>query len=181
MAKDIITENDLEDYEPIQAHTVGIQSTAPEPQTDRINNTKQKESALHKAGVSRYKAFLVVARSLEAKKLVDEIDNQGNVKSVMADDVPRQQWAAEMVAKYFGDFVTKTEDNGNGIRQLIIIRPGADSGPDAGSREASQAQGISRPVRFQSEALSRDVQLMGHGKDDVIDISGNAIQRADTE
>ena len=161
-----------------QDHTVSI------PQDrDRINNVKQKESALHKAGVNRYKAFQVVARSLVAKKWVDEPDLQGNIKRIQVDDVPRQQWAAEMVAKYFGDFVTKPEGEQGGIRQLIIIRPdsgGVDTGHAVGG-EAARVKRFSRPIRVQSEALSGDVQLMGNGQDKVVDIPGHDVLGADTE
>lgn len=143
---------------------------------DRINNVKQKESALYKAGINRYKAFLFVKESLEA--VIEERlrDANGNEIIIYKPNVPRNQWAVEMIAKYFGDFVTKIEGEGNGIRQLIIIRP---DGEQAERREATQTKTIPGQVYIQPEDVSRDVVLMGDRKDDVIDISGNAIQRAD--
>ena len=181
-----MTEEEAEELEitpaiPIQAQTLPIgphDQTASVPQEpDRINNVKQKESALHRAGVTRQKAFAVVAKALDAKKWADVIDRQGNVKQEWVDDLDKQRWAAEMVAKYFGDFVTTKETESNGIRQLVIIRPGPEAGRSAGQEKVER---FSRPVHLQSKDVSGDVEFMGHGQDDVIDISGNAIQRANT-
>ena len=156
----------------IQAQALPI--TEP-PDIDRIGNKKQKESALHKAKVTREKAFKVVHDALVAVKKIEYRDSEGHVQYNHEPDIPRNQWGAEMAAKYFADFVTKIEGNENGIRQLVIIRPDAVSG------EAKEAQKFSRQIRVQSSPLPGDVQLMGYGKNDVIDISGNAIQRVDTK
>ena len=170
-----MTEEEAEEGIDNPAMTIQAKTMPIVPQDhDRINNVKQKESALYKAGVTREKAFAVVARSLEAKKWADVIDRQGNVKQEWVDDIDKQRWAAEMVAKYFGDFVTTKETESNGIRQLIIIRP------DSASGETKEVKTISRSIRIQSETVSRDVQFMGDGENNVLDISGNVIQRADT-
>ena len=145
---------------------------------DRIGNNKQKESALYKAGVDRYKAFLFVKESLEATIRTEYRDSQGNVKYKDSPDVRRREWAVEQIGKYFGDFVTKTESNENGIRPLIIIRPGAEAGEQ---RPKTGTERLSRSIHIQPQAVSRDVQFMGNWQNNVVDISVNAIQRIDTE
>ena len=175
----VVTEDSLEETRPIQAQTNPIVEVPAKDNIDRINNVKQKESALHKAGASRKLGYDIVVRAATACKWNSNIcDSQGNVVGGWEDDIPRQQWAAEMLAKYYGDFVIKPDGESNGIRQLVIIRPGAEAGEPG---RPKKVEGLSRPIHIQSKDVSRDVQLMGHGKNDVINISGHVIQRADTK
>lgn len=145
---------------------------------DKVNNTTQKEASLFKAGVTREKAFRIVAEALEAVIIEQYRDEQMKLKYRNVPNIELRKWAAEMTAKYFGDLVTKQEDNSNGIRQLIIIRPDE---VEARRGEATEAQALPRPVRFQSKSLPGDVQFLGNGQDNVVDISGHVIQRADTK
>lgn len=62
------------------------------------------------------------------------------------------------------------EDNANtGIKQLIIVRNG------------DKTETVSRQVCVQPEEISRDVEQLGHGEDDVFNSPFNVIQRAHTE
>lgn len=76
---------------------------------DQINNVTQKEIRMNEAGVSRYKYLLVIAEALEAEKMGDVIDEQGNVKRQMVPDVRRREWGAEMASKLFGDQIEHKE------------------------------------------------------------------------
>lgn len=66
----------------------------------------------------------------------------------------------------------KEQDESNGIKQIIIIRP---------ERGKETAKVISGSLRVQPESLPRNVEFVGNGKDNVLDIAGNAIQRANSE
>jgi hypothetical protein len=64
------------------------------------------------------------------------------------------------------------DDGINGsIRQLIIIRP---------INGENQTEDISGRLHLQPEAVPGNVELLGHRKDDVLNISGHVVQRADT-
>lgn len=76
---------------------------------DRINNITQKEQAMAAAGLKRYKYMLVIAEALEAVKMGDVIDEQGNVRREMVPDVRRREWGAEMAAKLCGDMIEHKE------------------------------------------------------------------------
>lgn len=76
---------------------------------DKINHLQQKEIALAKAGVSRYKYMLVIAEALEAVHWVDEYDKQGNCIRVERPHVARRQWGAEQAAKLYGDMIERKE------------------------------------------------------------------------
>ncbi len=76
---------------------------------DKINNLAQKEVSLSRVGVTREKAYSVIARALDAKKWMDVVDRQGNVKSEYVDDVEKQRWGAEMAIKMFGDMIERKE------------------------------------------------------------------------
>lgn len=76
---------------------------------DKINNIVQKETQMKEAGVSRYKYLLVIAEGLEAIKMGDVVDSQGNVKREMIPDINRRQWAAEQAAKLYGDMIERKE------------------------------------------------------------------------
>ena len=71
----------------------------------KINNLEQKEESLERAGVTREKAYKVIADALDAHKWMDVIDKQGNVKQEWKPDIEKQRWGAEMAAKLFGDMV----------------------------------------------------------------------------
>lgn len=81
----------------------------PPTEIDRTNNVVQKELAMNKAGVTRYKYLLVIAEALEAVKVGDVIDSQGNVKRELIPDVRRREWGAEMAAKLKGDMIEHKE------------------------------------------------------------------------
>lgn len=76
---------------------------------DQINNISQKETQMKRAGVSRYKYLLVIAEALEAMKMGDVVDEQGNVRREMVPDVRRREWGAEMAAKLCGDMIEHKE------------------------------------------------------------------------
>ena len=175
-----------------------IQVTAPIPANvetpaipaihDKINNTKQKEEALFRSGITRQKAFAVVADALEATKIImikviDEEDHSISWEEKIVPDYDRREWAVEQIGKYFGDFVIKPEANDNGIRQLVIIRPTqvSDSTQAGEQRTATGVERLPRPLRVQSEALSGDVQFLGDRQDNVLDIQGDVVLGTDTE
>ena len=122
--------------------------------------------------------YRLVAQALTALMWVDGYDAQGNCKRLEVPDYDRRQWAAEMVAKYFGDLVTTKGTEESGIRQLVIIRPGPEAGEPRGK---TKIKAVSGSLHIQPQDVSRDVVVMGNRQNHVIDISGDAIQRADTE
>ena len=82
---------------------------APAKNLDKINNLVQKEIALGRVGVTREKAYKVIAQALDAKKWMDVVDKQGNVKQEWVDDIEKQRWGAEMAIKMFGDMIERKE------------------------------------------------------------------------
>ena len=86
-----------------------ISSIAPSKNLDKINNLVQKEIALGRVGVTRDKAYKVIASALDAKKWMDVVDRQGNVKQELVDDIDKQRWGAEMAIKMFGDMIERKE------------------------------------------------------------------------
>jgi 1,2-phenylacetyl-CoA epoxidase catalytic subunit len=72
---------------------------------DKINNVTQKEAALKKAGVTRHKYMRVIADALVATKFgkSDKPNEHGQYDIVEKPDTVRQQWGAEMAAKFFSD------------------------------------------------------------------------------
>lgn len=76
---------------------------------DKINNIVQKETRMARVGVTREKYLRVIAESLEAMKVGDVVDSQGNVKRELIPDHTRRQWAAEKAALLFGDMIERKE------------------------------------------------------------------------
>lgn len=76
---------------------------------DKINNLAQKEISLSRVGVTREKAYRVIATALDARKWMDVVDRQGNVKQEYVDDLEKQRWGAEMAIKMFGDMIERKE------------------------------------------------------------------------
>lgn len=81
----------------------------PAKNLDKINNLVQKEIALGRVGVTREKAYRVIAQALDAKRWMDVVDSQGNVKQEYVDDLDKQRWGAEMAIKMFGDMIERKE------------------------------------------------------------------------
>ena len=86
-----------------------ISGSKPPKNLDKINNLVQKEIALGRVGVTREKAYRVIASALDAKKWMDVVDKQGNVKQEWVDDIEKQRWGAEMAIKMFGDMIERKE------------------------------------------------------------------------
>lgn len=80
-----------------------------EKNLDKINNLAQKEISLSRVGVTREKAYRVIAQALDAKKWMDVVDRQGNVKQEWVDDIEKQRWGCEMAVKMFGDMIERKE------------------------------------------------------------------------
>ena len=118
----IITESDLSDVSvPLAVPVVSAQVL---PDIEKINNVAQKEKAIARAGLSRYRYMLVIADALEANKWIDEPDVQGNIRRVQIPDAPRRQWAVEQAAKLFGDYVTQVNADikvSHSVEQLINV------------------------------------------------------------
>ncbi len=76
---------------------------------DKINNLMQKEIALGRVGVTREKAYRVIAQALDAHRWADVIDRQGNIKQQWVPDLDKQRWGAEMAIKMFGDMIERKE------------------------------------------------------------------------
>lgn len=76
---------------------------------DRINNLAQKEKRLAEAGVTRRKAYQVIADLLDAVKTIQQTDDQGNVKWVEAPDMEKRFKGAELAIKMFGDMIERRE------------------------------------------------------------------------
>ncbi len=90
---------------------------------DKINNLVQKEIALGRVGVTREKAYRVIAQALDARRWADVIDKQGNVKQEWVDDLDKQRWGAEMAIKMFGDMIERKEiEHDIGDRTLDRLR-----------------------------------------------------------
>lgn len=90
---------------------------------DKINNLVQKETALGRVGVTREKAYRVIATALDAKKWTDVVDEQGNVRREYVDDLEKQRWGAEMAIKMFGDMIERKEiEHDLGDRTLDRLR-----------------------------------------------------------
>lgn len=90
-------------------HPTPAKDINPAKNVDKINNLVQKESALGKVGVTREKAYAVIARALDAKKWMDVCDEQGNIRRELVDDLEKQKWGAEMAIKMFGDMIERKE------------------------------------------------------------------------
>ncbi len=76
---------------------------------DKINNLVQKEIALGRVGVTREKAYKVIAAALDAHRWMDVMDKQGNIKQEWVPDLDKQRWGAEMAIKMFGDMIERKE------------------------------------------------------------------------
>lgn len=89
--------------------TLSKQETERPASPDKINNLMQKEKALVKAGVTRAKAYAVIAAALESVKWMDVVDGQGNVRRELLPDLDKQRWGCEMAVKMFGDLIERKE------------------------------------------------------------------------
>lgn len=76
---------------------------------DQINNLTQKETAMASAGVTRAKTYAVIARLLEAKRWTDVVDDQGNVRRELVDDLDKQALGVEKALRAFGDMIERRE------------------------------------------------------------------------
>lgn len=78
---------------------------------DRINNHSQKESALDKAGLTRFKYMQKIALALEAVKMVKSKspNESGQYDMVEEPDWEQVKWAVEMLAKLKGDMIERKE------------------------------------------------------------------------
>src|SRR5665213_890211 len=110
MPRKIMSEDELEDYDPAQP-TQAQASPIVQPTVEllpvkkqKINSVEQKEEAMHYLGLTRKKYMRVIIDALEAYKWADVIDRQGNVKSEWVPDIDKQRWGAEQAAKLFGDY-----------------------------------------------------------------------------
>lgn len=92
-----------------QAGDSKAEHPAPAKNLDKINNLVQKEIALGRVGVTREKAYKVIASALDAHKWMDVVDRQGNVKQEWVPDIEKQRWGAEMAIKMFGDMIERKE------------------------------------------------------------------------
>lgn len=63
----------------------------------------------------------------------------------------------------------KEQDESNGIKQIIIIRP---------ERGKETTEIVSRPIRVQSEDVPSSMEFMGNRENHGLNIAGNDIQRA---
>ncbi len=73
---------------------------------DKVNNTSQKELALNRVGITRDKYMRVIAEALVATrwgKSNKPNPTTGQYDIVEQADTERQQWGAEMAAKFFSD------------------------------------------------------------------------------
>jgi hypothetical protein len=127
-----ITEEDLEDSSPNITQAKAIIDTLPQitptellPATkQRINNTAQKEEAMHYLGLTRKKYMRVIIDALEAYKWADVIDRQGNVKQEWVPDIDKQRWGAEQAAKLFGDYIQHVDANikvSHSVEELLRV------------------------------------------------------------
>ena len=85
-----------------------LQSTQ---ERDRVNNVAQKEKRLEEAGVTRRKAYLVIAEALEAVIKVIKRDSEGREIISYEPDWEKRKWGAEQAAKIFGDYITHVDAN----------------------------------------------------------------------
>lgn len=78
---------------------------------DRINNHSQKESALDRAGLTRFKYMEKIALALNAVKMVkSKTENaRGQYDLVEEPDWEQVKWAVEMLAKLKGDMIERKE------------------------------------------------------------------------
>lgn len=86
-----------------------ISDIQPLKNLDKINNLAQKELSLSRVGVTREKAYKVIASALDAHRWMDVVDKQGNVKQEWVADLDKQRWGAEMAIKMFGDMIERKE------------------------------------------------------------------------
>lgn len=63
----------------------------------------------------------------------------------------------------------KDQDESNGIKQIIIVRP---------EQRKETVEVVSRPICVQPENVPRAVEQLGDRKNDGLNIAGNVIQRA---
>lgn len=81
----------------------------PQKEIDRINDKEQKEKTLAKVNLTRERVYQKIADKLDAKKVGDIVDDQGNVKRGLIIDKESQEWAVEQAIKIFQD------DKSNGV------------------------------------------------------------------
>ncbi len=70
---------------------------------DKINDKDQKEKTLAKVGLTRERIYRKIVDKLEAKKMGDIVDDQGNVRRGLIIDKESQEWAVEQAIKIFQD------------------------------------------------------------------------------
>ena len=79
------------------------------PERDKINNLPQKEKRLEEAGVTRRKAYQVIADALEAVIEYEVRDSDGMAIKKTRPDLEKRKWGAEMALKVFGDLIERKE------------------------------------------------------------------------
>lgn len=125
---------------------------SPPANIDKINNLVQKEIALGRVGVTREKAYRVIASALDAMKWVDVSDEQGNIKREYVADLDKQRWGAEMAIKMFGDMIERKEiEHDLGDRTLDKFR--AMSVADLKARAADLLLGRTKVVDAESRPV----------------------------
>lgn len=80
-------------------------SGMPEPSTeiDRINDKTQKELTAHRVGLTREKVYKKIIEALEAEKIGDIEQANGNITRGKVPDMARRQWGVEQAIRIFQD------------------------------------------------------------------------------
>lgn len=144
--KDRMTVNDKSSALPVDKNITPVENIPDIIQpVDKINNLIQKEKNLKAVGVTRRKAYQVIADALDAYKWTDVSDQQGNVKRAWVPDLDKQRWGAEMAVKMFGDMIERKEiEHDIGDKTLEKFRSLSVS--DLRARAQAILQGKSVPV-----------------------------------
>lgn len=74
------------------------------PETaDRVNNVTQKEEALYKSGVTRYKTYKVINELLSAMRIETTYTQDGEEIKTEVPDLEKRKQGAELALRAFGD------------------------------------------------------------------------------
>jgi hypothetical protein len=70
---------------------------------DRIGDKEQREAVAHRVGLTREKLYSKIVQGLQAKKMGDIVQENGDIKRGLVDDRDLQKWAVEQGLKVFQD------------------------------------------------------------------------------
>ena len=154
--------------------------SASQPKTikyaNKILSSKNPVECCIEAGINLVEIYERLNYIATRAKVYDKYGDE------IGDDYSASLKAIELILELNKHLKVKDVNDG-GIRPLVIINPTESEQREyqAGRRETKEVKTISTSLRFQSETISRHVQQLGNGENNVVDIQSDAVQRIDTE